>query len=105
MSDTDQTNYPCWTDEQWSRINKVVTDQAQKTRIAAEFLPLYGPVDVSVVAVPNLLLGVAPRPPALDSRIGNRLEVDSAPDAFLTTISVEVPLASHEVADPELLAA
>ena len=105
MSDTDQTNYPRWTDDQWSRINRVITGEAQKARVAAEFLPLYGPVDTSVVAVPNLLLGVAPVAPAPGAVVANRLEVDSAPDLFLATLSVQVPLASYEVADPELLAA
>jgi uncharacterized linocin/CFP29 family protein len=107
MSDaTDPTN---WTDKQWSDIRALVADEAQKTRVAAEFLPLYGPVDPSVVAVPDLLLGYAPIPPppaaAPAGAAPLRIQVASAPGTFLATLSVQVALSNHEVADPELLAA
>ncbi|HTA19083.1 MAG TPA: hypothetical protein VK989_07305, partial [Polyangia bacterium] len=106
MSDTNQTNYPNWTDDQWARLRKIVADEAQKARVAAQFLPLYGPLDPSIIAVPNFLLGVKNKPPALGLlRPKERLVVDSTPDVFLATISVLVPLATHEVAEPELLAA
>jgi uncharacterized linocin/CFP29 family protein len=106
MSDMNQTNYPNWTDDQWGRLRKIVSDEAQKARVAAQFLPLYGPVDASVVAVPNLRLSVASPPPAPGVlRPQMRLAVDSSPDIFLATISVLVPLATHEVAEDELLAA
>ncbi|MEO8181729.1 MAG: hypothetical protein ABI895_23090, partial [Deltaproteobacteria bacterium] len=107
MSDaTDPTN---WTDKQWCDIRAVVADEAQKTRVAAEFLPLYGPVDPSVVAVPDLLLGFAPVPPPPAAQMApvppDRIQVSSNPGTFLATISVQVALSNHEVADSELLAA
>ena len=105
MSDSDYTSAPNWSDEQWARVCKVVADEAQKARVAAEFLPLYGPVEPQVVAVPNFLLGVRPPSPAPFARAANRLDVDSTPDDFLTTISVQVPLPSYQVGDPELGAA
>jgi uncharacterized linocin/CFP29 family protein len=105
MSDTTQANYPNWTDEQWSRISKVVVEEAQKARVAAKFLPLFGPVDPSLVAVPNLRLGNVPVPPYAPQKAQNRLFVDSSPETYLATISILVSLANHEAADPELSAA
>jgi uncharacterized linocin/CFP29 family protein len=105
MSDSDYTSAPNWSDEQWARVCKVVSDEAQKSRVAAQFLPLYGPVAPDVVAVPNFRLGVAPGQPAPGARAFNRLDVDSTPDDFLSTISVQISLPSHQVSDPELGAA
>jgi uncharacterized linocin/CFP29 family protein len=34
-----------WTDEQWARVNQVVQEEARRARVAATFLPLYGPLD------------------------------------------------------------
>jgi uncharacterized linocin/CFP29 family protein len=103
--DTTRTNYPKWTDDQWKRVTDVVSQEAQKARVAAEFLSLYGPLPPDVVAVPNLLLGNAPNPPWASLRAPNRLTVNSLPNLVLTTLSVHVVLQSHEVADPELSAA
>jgi len=34
-----------WTDEQWARVNQAVQEEAKRARVAATFLPLYGPLD------------------------------------------------------------
>jgi uncharacterized linocin/CFP29 family protein len=34
-----------WPDEQWARVNQVVQEEAKRARVAATFLPLYGPLD------------------------------------------------------------
>jgi hypothetical protein len=34
-----------WNDEQWARVNQVVQEEARRARVAATFLPLYGPLD------------------------------------------------------------
>jgi uncharacterized linocin/CFP29 family protein len=98
-----------WTEKQWCEIRALVVDEAQRTRVAAEFLPLYGPVDPAVIAVPDLLLGFAPVPPppaaAGVAAPPARIQVGSAPGTFLATLSVQVALSNHELADPELLAA
>jgi hypothetical protein len=101
----EQTNYPNWTDEQWRRVNDLVATEADKARVAARFLPLYGPVDPSVVAVPDYLLGNRPNPAFAPLRALNRLDVDSSPNTYLATITIQIPLANHEVAEPELQAA
>src|ERR1700729_3609502 len=33
-----------WTDEQWARVNQVIQEEARRARVAATFLPLYGPL-------------------------------------------------------------
>jgi uncharacterized linocin/CFP29 family protein len=95
MSDDNQVG---WTDEQWNRVRKTVADEAQKARVAAQFLPLFGPLDPTVVAVPNLRLGYG-------TPAQQRIEVDTNPGTFLTTISVLVELRTSDLADPELASA
>src|ERR1700733_11022761 len=33
-----------WTEEQWARVNQAIQEEAQRVRVAAKFLPLYGPL-------------------------------------------------------------
>ncbi len=91
-----------WTDEHWNRILGVVTEEAQKARVAAQMLSIVGPEEPQTVAVPNYTLqaGWNPTSPPLQ-----RLQVDSDPTLHLTTIAVNVPLRTHEVSDPALTAA
>jgi uncharacterized linocin/CFP29 family protein len=101
-----------WTEDHFSRIANVVTEEAQKARVAAQALPLAGPEEASVVAVPRYTLTYPTNPfpfPTGDSggatQAVNRLSVDSRPSLPLTTISVNVPLRRQDIADPELKAA
>jgi uncharacterized linocin/CFP29 family protein len=93
---------PDWSDEQWNRVTQTVQETAQKTRIAAQFLPVNLQPDVTAVAVPdrtlnyNLLASAAPT---------RRLTVDSTPATFVTSLAVNVALTSQEAADPDLSAA
>ena len=112
-----------WTEDHWNRVNAVVTEEAQKARVAAQVLPVVGPEHPSTVAIPPLTLhpqrNPFPYPPGAqlnvppaargipgvaDQPLG-RLWVDSSPTLYITTISVNVPLRGHDVADPELKAA
>jgi uncharacterized linocin/CFP29 family protein len=93
-----------WTDEHWNRICTAVSEEAQKARVAAQMLPLVGPVEPSTVAVPSYLLQVGPRRVALGPPPG-RLEVDSDPTLYITTLAINVSLRTGEVSDPELNAA
>jgi uncharacterized linocin/CFP29 family protein len=93
-----------WTEEQWNRICAAVSEEAQKARVAAQVLPVVGPEDPDTVAIPRFeqTTPASPNnlvPPSL------RLAVDSNPTINLTTISVNVQLRGHEVADPALTAA
>src|SRR5258708_3322012 len=90
-----------WTDEQWNRIHAVVTEEAQRARVSAQFLPVVGPLDPSVVAVPDLALTFPPNaaPPP-----NNRMLINSTPNLNLARISVLVEARNHEVSDPDLSA-
>ena len=87
-----------WTDDHWNRICATVTEEAQKVRVAAQLLPVVGPEDGSVVAIPNFTTS----PQAAAG--GTRLSVDSDPTLYITRIAVNVFVRSHEAADPKLSA-
>ena len=95
-----------WTEEQWNRIYTAVREEAQKARVAAQTLPVVGPVDPDEVAIPRFDLSTSALP-AQDSYgpATGRLAIDSNPSLNLTTVSVNVFLRGHEVADPALTAA
>jgi uncharacterized linocin/CFP29 family protein len=86
-----------------------VTEEAQKARIAAQMLPMVGPEEGSTVAVPRYALETDANPdrypPGGNGQPAERLTTNSAPELYLTTISINVPLRSHEMADPNLNAA
>ena len=44
-----------WTDEKWNRIRQAVSEEAHKARVAAKFLPPYGPLPPSTQVVPSEL--------------------------------------------------
>ena len=98
-----------WTDEHWSRVEKTVKQEAERTRVAAKFLPIYGPVPEDELEVPNFALQqqAAPLVPAagVPGLAAQRLSVDSTSATALATISILVYLRTHEAADPELQAA
>ena len=90
---------PALTDDQWSRIRQIVHDEALRARVAASFLPLYGPLPGDSTTVPADCLsypGAAPN---------QRIEVDDFAPIRLATVSVNVFVRNHMLADPELTAA
>lgn len=90
-----------WSDDQWNLVQQTVSQEAKRARVGASFLPIYGPLDSSTVAVPRLRLGqggVAGNPQ-------QRLWVNSDPDLTLATIASLVYLRTNEAADPDLSAA
>jgi uncharacterized linocin/CFP29 family protein len=89
-----------WTDDQWALVQDTVSREAKRARVGASFLPIYGPLDPTTVAVPELRLGQGNAPGG-----GQRLLVNSTPNLALTTIASLVYLRTNEVADPELAAA
>jgi hypothetical protein len=95
-----------WTEDQLNRISGVVTEEAQKGRVAAQLLPLVGPEDPTTIAVPSFTLKTRTNPRMVPARTSqDRLTVDSDPNLILTQIAVNVPLRTREAADPELSAA
>jgi uncharacterized linocin/CFP29 family protein len=86
-----------WTEDQWNRVCSTVVEEAQKARVAAQALPCTGPEDKSILAIPRYEVATPGANPDL--------EADSDPDLYITRISVNVALRSHEVADHQLGAA
>lgn len=101
-----------WTEEHWNRIAATLAEEAQRARIGSQILPVVGPEDGSTIAVPQYALsngrnpdGYPEQPPGVRDVPAQRLQVNSDPSLFLTTIAINVPLRSHEVADQNLSAA
>lgn len=91
-----------WGEEQWERVRGVVHDEAMRARVAASFLPLYGPLPPGAETVPANRLDYVTEsspPPA------ERMQVRDFDTLRLMTVAVNVYLKSHMVADPELAAA
>jgi uncharacterized linocin/CFP29 family protein len=80
-----------WTDEQWARVNQAIQEEASRARVAATFLPLFGPLapDTDFVRAE-----IIPDDPPL--RIQDRDTIQ------LATLQVKVPVRSVQLADPEL---
>jgi uncharacterized linocin/CFP29 family protein len=90
---------PALTDDQWNRIREIVHDQAMRARVAASFLPLYGPLPGDTTTVPGDLLT---QPRAGDQ---GSLEVNDYATIRLASVAVNVAVKNHMLADPELGAA
>jgi Encapsulating protein for peroxidase len=90
---------PGLTDDQWNRIRQIVHDEAMRARVAASFLPLYGPVRGETTTVPADTLSF----PFVAGQ--QRLEVDDYTAIRLTTVAANVFVPNHMIADPELTAA
>ncbi|WP_298849961.1 encapsulin [uncultured Ruegeria sp.] len=91
-----------WNEEQWSAVNKAVHDEALRARVAASFLPLYGPLPADTQSVPLNKLDLVANSSGSPEK---RLEVIDYDTLRLTTVSVNVYLKGAQVADPELAAA
>jgi uncharacterized linocin/CFP29 family protein len=93
---------PALTDDQWNNIRKIVHDEALRARVAASFLPLYGPIPGDTTTVPTDVLSAEanPTPPP-----AQRLKVDDDTTIQLASVAVNVTVKNHMLADPELAAA
>lgn len=114
-----------WTDEQWARVNQVIQEEAKRARVAATFLPLYGPLDADAdfvrkqeisyplvddqlakfapaQAAPGAPAQIAAADPSLEPR---RLSIDDRDTMRLATLQVVVAVRNAQMADPELTSA
>jgi uncharacterized linocin/CFP29 family protein len=87
------------TDQQWQQIQQTVHDEAHKARVAARFLPLYGPLPLDAETVPAQEL----KPEDHDGHW--RLHIDESATLRITTIAVNVYLNSQQIAQPDLMSA
>ena len=95
----DTYSQDCWTEAQWTQVQETVRDEAKKQRVAASFLPLYGPLPEDAQTVPLQILALRPDP------TGNFLGIDDFQTRRLTTLSVRVSLSTSQVKQQDLSAA
>jgi uncharacterized linocin/CFP29 family protein len=95
-----------WTDDQWARVNQVIQEEAKRARVAATFLPLYGPLDADsdyvrdqAITYPPMVMAGSPVPGREQLNIGDRDTIR------LATLQVTVPVRNAQMADPELSSA
>ena len=79
------------TEDQWVRVNQAVLEEAQRARVAATFLPLYGPLPADTDFVRKVDVSEAGPLEAKDKQI-----------IELSTLQVKVKLRGAQLADPEL---
>jgi uncharacterized linocin/CFP29 family protein len=85
-----------WTDEQWSRAQQVVQEEATRARVAATFLPLVGPLPGSTDFVRRELINYPP---------GGQIAIDDRNIWQLATLQIRVPVRGAQMADPEMTSA
>jgi uncharacterized linocin/CFP29 family protein len=88
-----------WTDDQWEKVRQVVQEEAQRSRVAASFLELYGPLadDTDFVRDQTIATAFAPSPPP-----PQRLVVSDTDVIKLPTLQVKVYVRGAQMADPDL---
>ena len=95
-----------WNDEQWARVNQVVQEEARRARVAATFLPLYGPLDADADFVRDQPITYPPMA-MMGFLIPGReqLNIGDRDTIRLATLQVTVPVRNAQMADPELSSA
>ncbi len=94
-----------WGQAQWDRVRQVVAAEAARSRLAASFLPLHGPLAADSDFVRRDLIGTYPSPSASPSGSGleqRRLEIDDTSTIRLWTLQANLYLRGPQLADPEL---
>jgi uncharacterized linocin/CFP29 family protein len=80
-----------WTDEQWARINQVVQEEAGRARVAATFLPLFGPLPANTDFV---------REESVE--YGEEITIADRKTIQLPTLQAKVHVRGAQMADPEM---
>lgn len=88
-----------WTDDEWNRVRQTVHDEAMRARVAAQFLPLFGPLPADTRMVPANVLDY----PTVGGE--ERMAVTDYESIRLITLSVNVYLKNAQANDPELTSA
>jgi uncharacterized linocin/CFP29 family protein len=99
-----------WTDEQWALVRQAVQKEANRSRVAATFLPLYGPLagDADFVKSGELNYIDTPFPLPTSNQRGpgsKTISVDEHKTIPLTTLQVRVLLHGAQMADTRLTSA
>src|SRR5580704_17407991 len=83
-----------WTEEQWARVNQAIQEEAQRARVAATFLPLYGPLPPDTDFVRSG-----------DIPYAAPLQINDTAVIQLSTLQIKVVLRGAQLADPEMSSA
>lgn len=105
-----------WTDEQWALVTQAIQDEASRSRVAASFVPLEGPLppDTDFVRKQTLEFDPQtlpprqtplPQPPEWPPQQSQKMRVDDKHTTTLATIQVNVQLRGGQMADPNLTSA
>jgi uncharacterized linocin/CFP29 family protein len=94
-----------WTEEQWALVTQTVQKEASRARVAASFLPLYGPLPPDTDFVRADTLGYEEGPGIVPPEKPKRMFVDDKTTLPLSTLHVKVWLRGAQVADPNLTSA
>jgi uncharacterized linocin/CFP29 family protein len=86
-----------WTDEEWARVEDTIQQEASRARVAATFLPLYGPLPPETDFVRAETLHERP--------VDGRTTIDDKRTVQLATLQVKVWLRAAQMAQPELTSA
>jgi uncharacterized linocin/CFP29 family protein len=92
-----------WTDEQWSRVNQVIQEEVSRARVAATFLPLYGPLPADADFIRAGNIAYPPLPPADVRQAQNHIVINDRNTIQLATLQVKVYVRSAQMADPEMM--
>jgi uncharacterized linocin/CFP29 family protein len=90
-----------WTDEQWARVEKVIQEEANRARVAASFLPLYGPLPGNADYVSNDTMTY----PKIGAGPARKMMVADTTTIPLATLQVRVYVRGAQMADPDLSSA
>ena len=93
----DTQNAPVgWSDDQWSRVNRAVADEVNKSSVVGAFLPCFGPLSRSAECVGrSRLFEAETRPP-------QPLIVDDNGTINFWTLTVQVSLKQQQLAQENL---
>jgi uncharacterized linocin/CFP29 family protein len=80
-----------WTDEQWARVNQIIQEEASRARVAATFLPLFGPLPASTDFIRSETIS-----------LGQQITIADKDTIQLATLQVKVFVRGAQMADPEM---
>jgi len=88
-----------WTEEQWVRVRQVIQEEANRARVGATFLPLYGPLPPDTDFVPADGISYPTNPGAPPAE---RMMIQDTTTVQVPTLQVKVSVRGAQMSDPEL---
>jgi len=87
-----------WTEEQWVRVRQVIQEEANRARVGATFLPLYGPLPPDTDFVPADGISYESN----DGAPAQRMMIQDTTTVQVPTLQVKVSVRGAQMSDPEL---